>query len=409
MAYWDLDFQLTDEQKSIRDTVRKFGADILRPYGEKLDKLTDPADVIAKDSVLWDAFRTFQELGLHRLGIPKAMGGMKEDIDPLSAVIVEEEMGYADAGLGISLGASTMPFAFASLVPTPKLEELARAYSADTKGEFIGCWAITEPEHGSDWSMGKENPICGPSCRAILKGDEYIINGQKAAWVTNGTIATHAVLHLGLDPSKGVLGQGIAIVPLDLPGITRGKPLDKIGQRPLNQGEIFFEDVKLHKDYMVIVPELGLTEMMAEIILAGANGGMGLIFAGLAKAAYDEAFKYANERIQGGVPIVQHQNIRLKLFRMFAMVEAARAAARRMQTYNMINAEKPSAPHAIACKVLSTETAFQVTSEAVQIFGGNGLSREYPVEKMFRDARAAMIEDGANEVLSLAGMDYLEA
>ena len=406
MAYRDLDFNLTDEQRALRDMIRKFGAEVVRPAGEKLDKLADPADVIAKGSVLWDVFKKYHELGLHRRAIPKALGGMREDIDPMSGVIMGEEMGYADAGLAISLGAASMPFAYAALFPHPKMQDLARAYAEDTKGELIGCWAITEPEHGGDWSLGGEDPKCGPSVKGVLKGDEYIVNGQKAAWVSNGTIATHAVFHVGLDPSKGMMGQGLALIPLDLPGITRGKPLDKIGQRPLNQGEIFFEDVKIHKDYMVVTPEMGVMEGMGEVILAGANGGMGVTFAGLAKAAFDEAFKYANERVQGGVPIFQHQNIKLKIFKMFTLVEAARAATRRMALYNAVSMP-PSATHAVACKCFSTETAFQVASEAVQIFGGNGLSREYPVEKMFRDARAAMIEDGVNETLSLAAVEYL--
>jgi alkylation response protein AidB-like acyl-CoA dehydrogenase len=406
MAYRDLDFNLTDEQKALRDTIRRFGAEVMRPAGEKLDKLADPQDVIAKGSPLWDVIRKYRELGFHKRGLPKALGGMMEDMDPMSNLIIGEEMGYADAGLSISMGACGMPFAYAALFPNPKMQELARAYAEDTKGELIGCWAITEPDHGGDWSLGGDNPKCGPSVRGVLKGDEYIVNGQKAAWVSNGTIATHAVFHVGLDPEKGMNGQGLAIIPLDLPGITKGKPLDKIGQRPLNQGEIFFEDVKIPKEYMVITPDLGVMENMGEFILAGANGGMSITFAGLAKAAYDEAFKYANERIQGGVPIIQHQNIQLKIFKMFTLVEAARAATRRMTLYNAVN-QPPSGAHAVAAKCFSTETAFQVASEAIQIFGGNGLSREYPVEKMFRDARAAMIEDGVNETLSLAAVQYL--
>jgi alkylation response protein AidB-like acyl-CoA dehydrogenase len=406
MAYRDLDFNLTDEQKALRDTIRKFGAEVMRPAGEKLDKLADPQDVIAKGSVLWDVIRTYRELGIHKRGLPKALGGMMEDMDPMSNLLIGEEMGYADAGLTISLGACGMPFSYAALFPNPKLQELARAYAEDTKGELIGCWAITEPDHGGDWSLGGDNPKCGPSVRGVLKGDEYIVNGQKAAWVSNGTIATHAVFHVGLDPEKGMQGQGLAIIPLDLPGITKGKPLDKIGQRPLNQGEIFFEEVKIPKEYMVMTPDLGVMDTMGEFILAGANGGMAITFAGLAKAAYDEAFKYANERIQGGVPIIQHQNIQLKIFKMFTLVEAARAATRRMTMYNAVN-QPPSGAHAVAAKCFSTETAFQVASEAIQIFGGNGLSREYPVEKIFRDARAAMIEDGVNETLSLSAVQYL--
>jgi alkylation response protein AidB-like acyl-CoA dehydrogenase len=203
-----------------------------------------------------------------------------------------------------------------------------------------------------------------------------------------------------------MMGQGLALIPLDLPGISRGKPLDKIGQRSLNQGEIFFEDARIPKDYMVFTPEMGIMEAMAETTLATANGGMAIVFAGLAKAAFDEAYNYAKARIQGGVPIIEHQNIRLKLFRMFTQVEAARAAARRMTLYNAVNLP-PSGAHAVACKCFSTETAFQVASEAIQILGGNGLSREYPIEKMFRDARASMIEDGVNESLALSAFQYL--
>lgn len=406
MAYREIDVNLTDEQKAMRDMVKKFGTDVMRPAGIELDKLHDPADVIAEGSVLWDVFKKHRELGLHKMGIPKALGGMQEEVDPMSRLLIGEEMGYADAGLTISLGVSNMPFDMAALFPNPELQNLAQEYCEDTEGKMIGCWAITEPDHGSDWLIRNDDPRCGPSVRGVLKGDEYIVNGEKSAWVSNGTIATHAVFHVGLDPSKGMRGQGLAMIPLDLPGISRGKPLDKIGQRPLNQGSIIFEDARIPKEYMVITPDSGVMEGAGEAILAAANGGMAVVFAGLAKAAFDEAFNYVKERIQGGVPIIEHQNIKLKIFRMFTMVEAARAATRRMTMYNAVS-QPPSAAHAVACKCFSTETAFQVASEAIQILGGYGLTKEYPIEKMFRDARAAMIEDGVNETLSLAAVEFL--
>jgi alkylation response protein AidB-like acyl-CoA dehydrogenase len=244
-----------------------------------------------------------------------------------------------------------------------------------------------------------------------LKGNEYVINGQKSAWVSNGTIATHSVLHVGLDPSRGMEGQGIAICPLDLPGITKGKPLDKIGQRPLNQGEIFFDDVHLPKEYMIVTPQPPSAEAEEGGGLFGGAGtpmgSMAVMFGGLAKAAFDEALKYALERVQGGIPIFEHKNIKLKLFEMFMMVESARSLARRMQMFNTLSGAS-SPVHTMAGKWLSTEAAFKVASEAIQIFGGNGLSREYPIEKIFRDARAAMIEDGTNEVLALSVVDNLK-
>ena len=409
MGIPDLDVGLTDEQKSMRDMVREFGAQVVRPAGIELDKFHDPADVTEDGSVLWDVYRKFRQLGLQRSTIPKAAGGMLEDLDPLSTVLMAEEIGYADAGLAISFGVDSIPFVLAALSPDPEVQGWARDYCKDTEAEFIGCWAITEPDHGSDWLLaGTEetsHPNIIPNVKAVLKGDEYIINGQKSAWVSNGTIATHASLHVSLEPDKGMEGTGLAAIRLDLPGISRGKPLDKIGQRPLNQGEIFFDDVKIPKSWMVI-PDPAVLESLSGVNLARVNGGMGIVFAGLARAAFDEALKYSKQRIQGGKPIFEHQNIKLKLFEMFSMVESTRALNRRMAIYNAVNFP-PSVPHAVACKVLATECAFKVASEAIQIFGGNGLSREYPVEKMFRDARASMIEDGVNETLSLVAMELL--
>ena len=317
MAIRDLDLNLTDVQKNLRDMIRKFGAEVVRPAGIELDKLPDPADVIAEGSVLWDVYRQFRELGLHKASIPQTAGGMLGDIDDLAQVLMIEEMGYADAGLAISFGVDSMPFALAALSPDPELQDWARAYCEDTKGELIGCWAITEPDHGTDWLLAhmEENKDAkiAPNVKAVQKGDEYIINGQKSAWVSNGSIATHASLHVSLDPAQGMRGTGVAVVRLDLPGISRGKPLDKMGQRPLNQGEIFFEEVKIPKSWMLF-PDPAVLEAFREVSLAKVNGGMGIVFAGLARAAFDEAFKYAKERIQGGKPIFEHQNIKLKLF-----------------------------------------------------------------------------------------------
>jgi len=404
VGYLELDMELSGEVKAIQKEARKFAMDVMRPVGIELDKLQDPTDVYAKDSVLWDVIKKHREMNLHQLSISKELGGMAEDVDPKTGAIIYHEMGYGDAGLAISLGVSSNPFRMAALSQDPEVQQLARDYCEDTKGEMIGCWAITEPEHGSDYVMAVDpsfdNPKCGPDLTAELKGDEYILNGQKSAWVSNGTIATHASVHVGLEPSKGMRGTGLAIVPLDLPGISRGKPLNKIGQRALNQGGIFFEEVKLPKKYM-IVPDTQMMDALIKIILIGANTGMGVCFVGVAQAAFDEALNYAKQRVQGGVPIFEHKNIKLQLFNMFAKVEAARALSRRVSLYNTVN--NPGAAHyAVASKVTSTQAAFEVASEAISIFGGNGLAREYVIEKMFRDARASMIEDGENNALSIA-------
>jgi alkylation response protein AidB-like acyl-CoA dehydrogenase len=231
-----------------------------------------------------------------------------------------------------------------------------------------------------------------------------VIRGQKAAWVSNGTIATVAALFCTIDGDQGFKGGGVAVVPLDLPGVSRGKPLDKIGQRALDQGEIFFDDVRIPAEHMIVGKEL--YGMVIEAVLATANAFMGTTFVGVARAALEHAIAYAKERVQGGVPIIQHQSVKARLFKMFSQVEAARSLARRVAVYNATN-PPGLVQYSIASKTFATNTAFEVASAALQIYGGNGLSREYPIEKLMRDARASMIEDGCNEILSLVGASKL--
>jgi alkylation response protein AidB-like acyl-CoA dehydrogenase len=231
-------------------------------------------------------------------------------------------------------------------------------------------------------------------------GDDWIINGQKSAWVSNGTIATHALMFLALDRSRGQSGGGVAVIPLDLPGVTKGPPLDKLGQRALNQGEIFLDDVRIPKHYMLV--ESDLYPMTIEQVLTGANAGMGALFTGVARAAFEEALEYSKQRVQGGKPIAEHQAVQLKLFDMFIKVQAARAISRAAMAYNSV-AQPPALQFSIASKVFCTQASFEVASDAIQIYGGYGLCKDMLVEKLFRDARASLIEDGVNDLLSLAG------
>jgi alkylation response protein AidB-like acyl-CoA dehydrogenase len=401
MAIVDIDVGLTAEERDVRDLSHKFAEEVVRPAGIALDRLADPADVIAKDSILWNVFEQYRAVGL--AGTEMGAAG---DVDPVVAAriryLVNEEIGWGDSGLSVSLGVAGFPAMFATLAGRP---ELLERFGPDSKE--IGCWAVTEPDHGSDSiafdQPGFDDPNIHPNCIATKDGNEYVIRGQKAAWVSNGTIATVAALFCTIDPSQGFRGGGVALVPLDLPGVSRGKPLDKLGQRPLNQGEIFFDDVRIPADYMVVGTEA--YSSIVEIVLATANAYMGTTFVGVARAAFEHALTYARERVQGGVPIFQHQNVKRKLFRMFSRVEAARSLARRVILYNATN--PPLVHYSIASKTFCTQTAFDVASDALQIFGGNGLSREYPIEKLLRDARASMIEDGCNDVLSLVGAEKL--
>ena len=172
-----------------------------------------------------------------------------------------------------------------------------------------------------------------------------------------------------------------------------------MGQRALNQGEVFFDDVRIPKDYVIVEPEL--YALAGDIILATANGGMGSLFTGVARAAFEEAMTYCKQRVQGGKLLCEHQLVQRKLFDMFTKVESARALSRAVAAYNSVTIP-PLSRLGIASKVYSTQVAFEVASDAVQLFGGYGLSKEFLIEKLFRDARASMIEDGSNDVLALA-------
>lgn len=397
MALLDLEVTLTDQEREIRDTARRFAQDVMRPAGTTLDRLTDPAEVIESRSVLWDVLKKYREL---QLDVLDSSGGELSPADHARLrFLTAEEMGWGDAGLAISLGVSSFHRMFAQMSGRPALiERFGRPDSQD-----IGCWAVTEPDHGSDSLTVTERHFGDPrlkaNCVARRDGDEFVVSGQKAAWVSNGTIATVATLFCTIDPTQGFKGGGVCLVPLDLPGVSRGKPLDKIGQRALNQGEIFFDDVRIPADYMIVGPDAYAT--VVEAVLTLANASMGAIFVGLGRAALEYALGYAKERVQGGVPIFEHQSVKARLFKMFMQVEAARSLAWRVMIYNTSN--PPAVQYSIASKVFCTTTAFEAASAALQIYGGNGLSREYPIEKLLRDARASMIEDGCNDVLSLVG------
>ncbi|MBI5290192.1 MAG: acyl-CoA/acyl-ACP dehydrogenase [Chloroflexi bacterium] len=398
--YVDLNKSLTDEQKLLKQSMHEFARDVMRPASIAMDKMT-PEETIAEGSPMWDVFRRAYEQGIHLRGFPEAVGGSA--FGPLESHIVNEEFGWGSSGLAIALAVCSFPFAFAMGRRDPQImEEIVNPFLTDRQGKYIGCWAITEPGHGSDTLMPgtkfhtDEKIFWGLT--ATADGDDYIINGQKSAWVSNGTIATHALAFLGVDRSKGMAGGGVAIIPLNLPGVSKGAPLNKIGQRALNQGEIFFDSVRIPKTYMLVPPEAYTGAIDA--VLAGANAYMGSTFTGVARAAFEEALTYARDRIQGGVPIVEHQLVQKKLFDMFVKVETARQISRATLVYNQ-GQFPPGTVYSISSKVYCTQAAFEVASDAIQLHGGMGLTKELLVEMLFRDARASMIEDGSNDILSL--------
>jgi alkylation response protein AidB-like acyl-CoA dehydrogenase len=411
-TYRELATDIPKVYEELRTAAHQFAKEVMRPAAMELDRMSDPRDTIAPGSPLREVLKKAHQLGYHVAGMPVAMGGL--GLSPLGSHILHEELAWGSVDLALAIGCAGFPAMVAAQSGNPELyESFVKPFVEDRDGKFIGCWAITEPNHGSDHVMvgtpEYHNPKVMGDVVARADGDSYVINGQKSSWVSNGTIATHAALFLRIDGGRRkpmMASGGVAVVPLNLPGVSKGKPLNKLGQRALNQGEIFFDNVRIPRHYMVVGPED--YEQYATATLTGANGGMSTAFTGLARAAYEAALDYSRERIQGGRPICEHQLIQKRLFEMFTKVEACRSLSRAVTVYNSTSGT-PSLHHAIAAKTFCTQASFEVASDALQIFGGNGLSKEYPIEKLFRDARASLIEDGTNEVLSLAGARHILA
>lgn len=402
MAYTELNMELCDEHLALKEAVHKFSLEVLRPASLELDAL--PAeDVVRKGSIYWDCMKKMYENSYHTVLISDAYGGM--GLDPLANHIFWEELAYGSVGFAVSLGCSCFVPFYASMLPDDYMvEKFITPFVNCTDASIMSCWGITEPEHGSDNLMPQttffRDPKVTHQVKAKKKNGDWVINGQKSSWVSNGPVASHAALFVNIDPKMGMSGGGICLIDLDQPGVTRGKPLDKMGQRELPQGEIFFDDVLCSEADMIIDPES--YELMTELTLAHANATMGAYFTGVAQAALDVTIQYCKERIQGGKALSGHQWVQKKIFDMYVMTESSRALSRAAMIYAM-NTSPPPAHISIAAKVHCTENAFRVASDAVQIFGGCGVSKEYPIEKLFRDARAGMIEDGSNDTLSITG------
>lgn len=392
-----LEEPLSEMEQTIQDIAHRFAEKVLRPAGAKLDRLS-AEEMVAPGSLLWDVLKKSAELGLS----VKALLELPALERTRLLLIASEELAWGDGGLAGAILVSQMPGLYSALA--------GRMDMVDYCEGKLGCWGITEPDHGSDMldahgSLQAPNGLYGrPNCVARIEGDHVVINGQKSAWVSGAITAQVCALYTHAEVDGKVQPGMVIIVPLDLPGVTRGKPLEKLGFRGLNQGELYFDNVKVPLTHVIAGPE-NYADMVYHT-LAEANVHVANLAVGVARAAYEHAWRYVHERKAGGQKIALHQNVQHRLFHMFRKVEAARALVRRVATFNA-TAPLPALQGSTATKVTATQTAFEVASEALQLFGGNGLTLEYPLEKLLRDARASLIADGCNEVLAMKGGSLL--
>ena len=401
MDYLDLNLDLTKEDIALKKAAHEFASKVMRPVSIEMDKMT-AEEAIAPGSPFWDFKKKAYELDYHTLIIPETYGGM--GLSPLQQFLVMEELAWGSAGLTVDLVVAAFPAFMASMVPDEEIiDEIIVPFCQCRDGKVAGCWAITEPGHGSDTLVPHYPSFSDPSipadCNATEDGDHYVINGQKAAWVSGAPYASHAALFCQMDESMGHAGSGIFIVPLDDPGVKKGAALEKLGQRDDPQGEIYFNNVRVPKRYLIAGPDA--YEPMLDIVLSATTAMMGCLGTAIGRAAFEEALTYAKNRVQGGKALIEHQDVQKKLFNMFSKVELSRQMCRSAYIYNQ-NTSTPAEEYSVIAKVFGTQSCFEVANEAIQIFGGNGLTKEYIVEKLFRDARACLIEDGSNDVLAIA-------
>jgi len=371
-----MQFELSEEHKMIQQQVREFAEKEVKPLAKELD---------AKAEFPHQTFRKAAELGFTGVYIPEKYGGA--GLDHIAYSIVIEEISRACAATGVILSvANTL---FCDPILRFGTEEQKKKYVIPhARGERIGCYALTEPQAGSDAANQKST--------AVRQGNRYILNGTKC-WVTNGTIADAAILYAVTDPSKGSKGISAFIVERRFPGYKVGTEEKKMGLQASGTCEIVLQDCAVPVENLL--GQEGMGFKIALRTLDDGRAGIAAQATGIAQGAFDEALKYAQERVAFGQPIAQFQAISFMLADMATEIHAARLLTRRV-AWLQDHAERYTLEASMA-KLFASEAAQRVCHKAVQIHGGYGFSREYPVERMYRDQRVTEIYEGTSEIQRL--------
>lgn len=391
-----VDFELTETQRHIIETAREFGREEVKPAEIELDRVSDPDEVFRSD-LFWKVIGKAFELGFPKMAIPEQFGGL--GLDPQTTGMVWEELARWGPGIAATLiPGGVVPQLICFLVPDNKelVDKYVIPYCEDTTGRRITAWCSSEPEVGSDGSNYTDLDVRHHT-GVVKKNGNHVISGTKSDFVSNGSIASAYIVFACVDPKLGLKGSGTFVVPGDAPGLSRGKALDKIGLRTLNQAPIFFEDVEIPESYQIF-PHGDDYPMLHNAIITVGNLGVGYLAVGLMRAAYEDALEHAQSRVQWGKPIREHQLIADKLFRAYSAIESARAFLWKgswLSKQNFPGDLKTS----LAAKVYATDQAAIHTASMVQVLGGYGISKEYTVEKYSRDANLLKIMDGTNETL----------
>src|SRR6201991_1856236 len=370
-----VDFTLTDEQIALREMAHDFAEKEIRPVAWEFDK-----DGTWPQAILEKAW----ELGLMNSHISEAYGG--PGVSYLEGALIEEELSWGCSGIATSIGANGLATAPLSLAGS---EELKKQYLGMlTEAPLFASFCLTEPDAGSD--------VSGMRTTATRKGDKLVINGSKC-FITNGGYASYFTVYAKTDKEKGHRGISCFIVPKD-DTVTVDKKEDKMGQRASNTATISFNDTEIPAENLIGEENHGFK--VAMMTLDRTRPGVAAMATGIGRAAFEFATAYSKERVQFGVPIAMHQAIQFLIADMATKVHLSRLAA--WNSAVLLDQGKRNTLESSHAKRFAADSAMEVTTDAVQIYGGYGFIKDYPVEKLIRDAKIMQLYEGTAQTHPLA-------
>jgi alkylation response protein AidB-like acyl-CoA dehydrogenase len=368
-----MEYGFTEEQLMIKDLCKQIAEDKIKPVRAELDETGE---------FPWEIVKILAESDLFGVSLPEEYGGMGGGV--IETVIAVEELSKACGGIALAMAATglgTYP-----ILISGNDEQKAKYLPRIASGKSLAAFGLTEPSAGSDAS--------GIQTTAVLDGDAYILNGTKQ-WITNGGDADINTVIAMTNKSKGARGASAFIVEKGTPGFTFGKKENKMGIRASSTRELIFQDCRVPKENLIAKEGMGF--MVAMKTLDKSRPGVAAQALGIAAGALEESVKYTRERRQFGKPISSFQGLQFMLADMATQVEAARALVYQAARHIDSGAKDISRISAMS-KVFASDTAMSVTTDAVQILGGYGYMKEYPVEKMMRDAKITQIYEGTNQI-----------
>jgi acyl-CoA dehydrogenase len=369
-----VDFSLTDEQKNLRELAHDFAAKEIRPVAWELDR-----DGAWPQAIIDKA----HEVGLMNTHLPEEYGGA--GLNYLDGCIIEEELSWGCSGVQTSLGANGLASAPVMLGGS---EDVKREFAEELVAEpKLASFCLTEPDAGSD--------VSGMRTRAVRKGEKYVINGSKC-FITNGSYADWFVVYAKTDPEAGHRGISAFLVRRDDTVIVDKKE-DKMGQRASNTATITFNDTEIDARYLLGEENKGFK--LAMMVLDRTRPGVAAMATGISRAAFEFATTYSKERVQFGVPIAMHQAIQFMIADMATKVHLSRLA-----TWNsavLLDQGKRNTLESSHAKRFAADSAMEVATDAVQVYGGYGFIKDYPVEKLMRDAKIMQLYEGTSQIQRL--------